>query len=101
MKIGCEVMLFCYLLLLDGGLIPSNGSHGLQLRLLPHRPLGQLPQRQVQAVPVLGIVLQTIPVGQSEKNSSGKCWCVLSGVLECALQSNLTPDSNKYFFQLY
>lgn len=51
---------FSYLLPLNGRLVATDRAHRLELALLAHRPLGQLPQGQVQAVPVVRVVFQSI-----------------------------------------
>ena len=51
---------YSHLLLFDGCIVAPYRPHGLQLGLLGHRPLGQLAEGEVEGVPVVGIVLQSI-----------------------------------------
>lgn len=55
------------LLLSNGGFVAAHGSHGFELRLFLDGPLGQLPQRQEQGVPVIRIVFKSISVKKNNK----------------------------------
>jgi hypothetical protein len=57
------------LLLSNGGFVAAHGSHGFELSLFLDGPLGQLPQRQEQSVPVIRIVFKSISVKQKQKNN--------------------------------
>ncbi len=56
------------LLLSNGGFVAAHGSHGFELRLFLDGPLGQLPQRQEQGVPVIRIVFKSISVKKQKNN---------------------------------
>lgn len=61
-----------YLLFLNGLFVPSDGAEGLQLHLLLSGPIGQLAQRDEKGVPVVGIVLETIPAKEKRRKMKRK-----------------------------